>query len=247
MSFYVTLPSNSSLEVFPNNTTTRFSTKMHAPIRLEGSYEVALVEIMYPVSWKNRTDGVIILKYEDVKVEYIVSFPVYGSMSELTSSIANHFKDSEIGLAMTYNAPSQRILIGMMPGVTLVFTNGIENEFGFTKNELKSTDEQSEFISDFVLKDHLNNVNGLYVYSDIVEYQFVGDVYAPLLQVVASNVAKDATYVDKIYDSPHYITVSRNNIDTIEINILTDLGEPISFTKGRVVVKLHFRRKNYYS
>ena len=37
-----------------------------------------------------------------------------------------------------------------------------------------------------------------------------------------------------------------HNIESIEIDIRTDLGKPIYFTSGRVVVKLHFRRKNYF-
>ena len=45
---------------------------------------------------------------------------------------------------------------------------------------------------------------------------------------------------------PHYIPVSRNNIDTIEIDIRSEFGEPIYFTSGTVVVKLHFKKTNYY-
>lgn len=246
MSFYVTLPSNASVDVFPDNTTSKYSTKLQSPIRLEGPYEVALVEMMYPVSWKNRSDGTIVLTYEDMIEEYLVSFPVFESMSDLISSIRNYFKDTSISIGISYNSATQRVLIGMMDGVSLTFTNGIEKDFGFVNKILKSTADQKEFFSNFSIKDNFNTVNALYVYSDIVEYQVVGDTYAPLLQVVASNVDYNSSYADKIYDSPHYVSVSRNNIDTIEINILNDLGDPISFTKGRTVVKLHFRRKKFY-
>src|SRR5271154_2756325 len=50
-SFYVTLPSNSSMLYFPNNTLTRFRTKLHTPIILKGNYEVSLVEITYPLKF----------------------------------------------------------------------------------------------------------------------------------------------------------------------------------------------------
>jgi hypothetical protein len=45
---YVVLPSNSSMEYFPDNTLANFKVKLAKPLILEGQYEVALVEIIYP-------------------------------------------------------------------------------------------------------------------------------------------------------------------------------------------------------
>ena len=42
-------------------------------------------------------------------------------------------------------------------------------------------------------------------------------------------------------DRPHYLPVSKNNIEKIEIHITDDLGKMIDFGKEKVVVKLHFR------
>jgi hypothetical protein len=57
MSFYVTFPSNASHADYETNTKTNFKIKLKLPVYLEGNYEVALVEFMYPVSWKYRKDG----------------------------------------------------------------------------------------------------------------------------------------------------------------------------------------------
>ena len=51
--FYVILPSDSSAEYYPDNTVARFVTKLPGRICLEGEYEMALVEIIYPHSWYN--------------------------------------------------------------------------------------------------------------------------------------------------------------------------------------------------
>ena len=48
MSFYITLSGNSSLNDFPNNTLTHYITKLKNPIRLNGNYEVALAQIIFP-------------------------------------------------------------------------------------------------------------------------------------------------------------------------------------------------------
>jgi hypothetical protein len=49
--FYLTLPSNSSLDFFPNNTLTEFTTKLADTIELTDEWEVGLAEIMFPRSW----------------------------------------------------------------------------------------------------------------------------------------------------------------------------------------------------
>ena len=89
--------------------------------------------------------------------------------------------------------------------------------------------------------------SNFYIYSDIVDYQNVGDEQTPLLRIVPTgSVTKGVNSNSKIFDSPHYIPVSRNNIDTIENDIRNHFSEPILFTTGEVVVKLHFKRKSYY-
>jgi hypothetical protein len=54
--FYITLPSDSSANYYPDNTITRFVTKLPEGIRLEGEYEVGLTEIIYPHTWYNVDD-----------------------------------------------------------------------------------------------------------------------------------------------------------------------------------------------
>ena len=45
---YVVLPSNSSTDYFPDNTLANFKVKLGKPLVLDGQYEVALVELIYP-------------------------------------------------------------------------------------------------------------------------------------------------------------------------------------------------------
>ncbi len=47
------------MDIFPDNTTS-FTTKLKSALQLEGRYEVALSEIMFPVNWKFRRDGQIL-------------------------------------------------------------------------------------------------------------------------------------------------------------------------------------------
>ena len=49
--FYLTLPSNSSQQFFPDNTMTEFTTKLASTIELTNEWKVGLAEIMFPRSW----------------------------------------------------------------------------------------------------------------------------------------------------------------------------------------------------
>ena len=51
--FYLTLPSNSSMTTFPDNTVANFRVKLPQALDMSGRWEVGLTEIQYPHSWCN--------------------------------------------------------------------------------------------------------------------------------------------------------------------------------------------------
>ena len=55
--FYVTLPSNSSMQYFPDNKTSNFVTKLSRALQLYGEWEVGLAEIDYLHAWYNIREG----------------------------------------------------------------------------------------------------------------------------------------------------------------------------------------------
>jgi len=61
--FYIRLPSDSSMKTYPNNTIAHFNTKLTERIHLDGQFEVALTEFIYPNNWINFDKGMRI--YED--------------------------------------------------------------------------------------------------------------------------------------------------------------------------------------
>ena len=73
--FYVTLPSNASLSLYPNNTLSSYTTRLVDQINLMGNWEVAITEIHYPFSWYNITDDNNSFAYSSNG-----RFPVYGKI-----------------------------------------------------------------------------------------------------------------------------------------------------------------------
>ena len=55
--FYLTLPSNASSDVFPDNKTTSYRVKLPQTIDLEGNWEVGLYSISYPNTWYTLQKG----------------------------------------------------------------------------------------------------------------------------------------------------------------------------------------------
>lgn len=51
--FYVTLPSNASLNVFKNNTSSSFREDLAQYLHLDGPWEVAVTKTSYPYTWFN--------------------------------------------------------------------------------------------------------------------------------------------------------------------------------------------------
>ena len=85
----------------------------------------------------------------------------------------------------------------------------------------------------------------MYVYCNIVENQIVGNYRVPLLRSVHVE-GNHGDIRDKIFHSPHYVPVVAREIDLIEIDIKGDNDQSIEFVSGKVVVKLHFRKKRLF-
>jgi len=82
----------------------------------------------------------------------------------------------------------------------------------------------------------------LFVYCDILEYVVVGDIMAPLLCMV--DMKRKRTY-GKMHETPAaplYVPLQKKHFDPIEINIMTDTGEPVHFAEGKTVTVLEFKR-----
>jgi uncharacterized protein YccT (UPF0319 family) len=160
---------------------------------------------------------------------------------ELINSINAFFRSKTVSLVFNYKR--QKITIIIPVEYNLKFENNTNNIFGWNFETYQGTG--IELTGDKTVKSMLNVIKSLYVYSDIVDHQYIGDESAPLLRFVAVEEQKDV-YIDCVYDSPHYVPVIRNSIETIEIDIRSNYGEKIKFQSGHVLVKLHFRRKNLY-
>jgi hypothetical protein len=117
--FYLTLPSNTSQKYYPNNTMTRYTTRLQTPVDLTGDWEVALVEIMFTRSWYTIHEEAGKFRYFDVTMvtpgegesfdpvkydmETQVSTGNYQTMASLVNTINQIFDNAaqNVGILVT--------------------------------------------------------------------------------------------------------------------------------------------------
>lgn len=78
-----------------------------------------------------------------------------------------------------------------------------------------------------------------YIYTDVVDYQYVGNIKAPLLRVV--HFPKDTRIIS--FPHIHYLPLNKTCISSIRIYIRDVEGRSYPFTNGTAMFKLHFRKK----
>lgn len=88
----------------------------------------------------------------------------------------------------------------------------------------------------------VNYSTNLYIYSNIVEKQLVGDVYVPLLRSIPCTL-KFGEIMDISFSKPYYKKVVKSEINEIEIQILDHAGTHVRFEYGTVLLILHFRKR----
>ena len=87
----------------------------------------------------------------------------------------------------------------------------------------------------------------IYVYCDIIAYQYTGDIMARLLRVVHHNTYKSGNnaVAHYVFQPTYYLPVAVNSFETIEISLRNVQGQLLPFRAGPTPshVVLHFRRR----
>ena len=80
----------------------------------------------------------------------------------------------------------------------------------------------------------------IFIYSNIVGYNFVGSDQVQILRVIRGN-GKYGDHFEKTFQDIHYHPVSHNNIDEIEVILKDDQGNLIQYEYGKVKIILSFK------
>ncbi len=245
--FYLHLPSNSSMDIFPENTLSEYRVQLPQLVQVSEDWEVAMVEIQYPHTWNTVHEGfwsrIYVTEYSSGQPNNarMIEIPAghYNSIeaivetaNELFQSLEPPFKNK---FRLTYDKLSRKVTVRIASNMCLIFAE-IGELLGFKKEILYKVTTEAEREADLE-----NGFHNLYIYCDIIQSQLVGDSQVPLLRIVPVE-GKDGERVNRSFLSPQYLPISKKEFDTIEVNIKRDTGEKVPFEAGRVLITLHFRK-----
>lgn len=269
--FYLTLPSNSSFEYFPDNTAAHFFTKLPKDVVLDGDWEVGLSEVVFPHSWFNVPPGLDIrttcfFKDKDpprnpYSTRLVIKEGYYADIYELVNTInetltAPHTMIDDITEKdipkFIYMRQTGKTAVRLPPWCRVMMPDALCYILGFDVQSGRSfltVNNDTPHIKDIQgqrMSSLGTGLNAMYIYCDLVEYTHVGDTLAPLLRIVDVE-GEHGTTIVKEYEHPRYVPVQKKNFASLEIDIRTNTGDPMPFETGPLVVTLHFRRaRNSY-
>lgn len=241
---YLTLPSNSSLQYFPENTLSNFKTKLSQRINLVGEWEVGLYEIQYPRTWNNITE-----KEGRFRFRLAPGGPIfygyvkpgkYDTCHHLVHAVNDVIREKEDGekIVLSYSTNTNRVYLFVNNGCKLWFDSALASILGFRSKNIFTGPIP------FIEAEHVCDLNrgfySLYCYCSLTSPVFVGDVQVSLLRIVPID-GKHGDMVTKTFQSIQYAPISSKDFDTIEIDIKDDIGNNVPFESGKVVVVLHLR------
>ena len=223
--FYVTLPSNSSISYYPDNTVTRYKTHLSQPISLEGEWEVGLFEFEYQRAWYTVEEKDSQIQFDYMKDGRVVRdkihipYGYYTNIEELTDRINTSFIVFRVenGIdaipQLRLDKLTRKISIHILDGMKIFFPPGLGNILGYDGRE----DVINVYGQPGVLHNTYNtkvNCQSLFVHCNILEHVIVGDTKAPLLRSISVS-GKPGNIVREIFDKPMYVPIQKKHFESI--------------------------------
>jgi hypothetical protein len=121
----------------------------------------------------------------------------------------------------------------------------LASRFGFNPNQFPSVPDKEEerVITNNPVKEVTENaMQTVYVYSSLIQPQYVGDSLVPLLRI-CPVVGKMGELTSIEFRRLHYFPLQTYSFQHVEIALVDDTGSPIEFANyGRTICVLHLRQ-----
>ena len=259
-SFTIKLVSNASGKLFPKNTLSSFTNFLPEQVNLEEQWEIAISEISYPSMYQNITD--VQFKFFDEKLSkstatynlepglYIWISDFVADMNKLIQERNNH---NETCITDKVSRRMQKVVIMLAndsSGLAFcstdlghIFGNNVGNDFGVLM--IGKGPHKREFACDIV------HIHSLMIYSDLVEYNIVGDTKAPLLRcflfiskLTGGDIITTGQYMNyQTFSNLQFRTLPQNSFHSMNIDLRDKSGEKIPFVSvGITRLVLMFRK-----
>ena len=252
--------SNASGELFPVNTLSSFTNFLPEQVNLEGQWEVAISDISYPSMYQNITEGYF--KFFDEKLSkststynlepglYTFITDIVEAMNTLIQERKNH---NETLKTVRVSRRTQKVVIMLAnysSGLTFcstdlgnIFGNNLGNHFEVLMK--RKGPHEPQFAYDIV------RIHSLMIYSDLKEYNIVGDTKAPLLRcflfiskLKGGDIITTGQYMNyQTFSNLQFRPLLKNSFHGIHIDLRDTSGEKVPFVSvGITRLVLMFRK-----
>jgi len=217
----------------------------------KSKYEEECIELRKQL-WGNKKvdDNDVVLLYARLPKGYYANIgdliatlneEIQDSITGVAAFSSNREQTKEVNLVYRYNQIERRVQLfqtGMVgPPEIVCLDKQVKSILEQANPKLP---DKAQILSRGKLL--LNTIPSIYIYSDIIKYQFVGDAKVPLLGVLpVQGVDGEQQYWS--FNPPYYIPVAISTLSSVNIHLADDKGDEIPFFgDGKVVARLHFRR-----
>ena len=136
-------------------------------------------------------------------------------------------------MSLVYNNITNRVIFSGAEGYSLTFKGRLAVMLGFNPGEAvnipATLNLKKQHTAPHPADIHAGRYN-IFIYSDIVNYQLVGDSSVPLLQCINAS-DKPRRMPTLTYDKPHHTSLSKTVIDDIEISLKNNQNQYIPFAR----------------
>ena len=252
--------SDASGELFPNNTLSSFTDFLPVQVNLVGQWEVAISEISYPSMYQNIREGKFMFfdeKLSKSMTVYNLEPGFYTSITDIVEAmnmlIQERNNHNETCITVKVPRRTQKVLILLVNdtcGLAFcstdlghVFGNNVGNEVGVLI--IGKGPHEPEFAYDIV------RIHSLMIYSDLVEYNIVGDTKAPLARcfpfiskLKGGDIITTGQYMNyHTFSNLQFRPLLKNSVHSIHIDLRDKSGEKIAFVSvGITRFVLMFRK-----
>ena len=252
--------SNASLELYPDNTLSSFTNFLPEQVELQGQWEVAISEISYPSMYQNVTEGKFQFydeKWSKSTEYYYLSPGLYHSINDIIEAmnklVQERHNHSESPIRVKVSRTTQQIelslpheqssLVIYSLDLSHIFGGDVRNDMGIFMRGKGPF--QPKFAYDIV------RIHSMMIYTDIAEYNIVGDTKAPLLRcfpfiskVKSGDIITTGQYMNyQPFNNLQFKRLLKNSFHSIHIDLRDTSGEKIPFVSvGITRMVLVFRK-----
>ena len=263
-SFTIKLVLNASAQLFPDNTLSSFTNFLPEQLNLDGQWEVTISEISHQSMYQNLTEGKFMFfdkKFSKSSEFFYLEPGLYPSITDIVEAmnilIQEKHNHSENCIKVKVSRRTQKVEIylaneGSGPAffstdLELIFGSNFSNDFGVMLR--RKGPHKPEFAYDIV------RIQSLMIYTDLIEYNNVGDTKAPLLRcflfiskLKAGDIITTGQYMNyQTFSNLQFIPLLKNSFHSIHIDLRDTSVEKTPFVSVSItLLVLMFRKQKSF-